>query len=51
MTPPRRNGHVRLWYWNSAGAYSVLVPRDRVAQERRNLISWGYTVWHTEVCA
>ena len=44
-------GHVRLWYWNSAGASSILIPRDRAAAERQRLISWGFTVWHTEVYA
>lgn len=39
----------RLWYWNQAGAHSLLCSPEDVEATRRRLISEGAVVWATEV--
>lgn len=43
-------GRVRLWFWNLAGAQSLLVPRDQAPIERQRLLAEGAVVYHTELC-
>jgi hypothetical protein len=47
---PRTNptGWVRLWFWNLAGAQSLMIPADRAVEQRQQLIAGGAVVWHSE---
>ena len=46
---PPEHAFTRLWFWNSAGAQSLLCPVHEANTIRRRLISEGAVVWHTEV--
>lgn len=46
MTAPTQT---RLWYWNQAGAHSILCSPEDVAATRRRLLADGAVVWSTEV--
>ena len=43
------HAYTRLWFWNSAGAQTLLCPVHEANAMRQRLISEGAVVWHTEV--
>lgn len=52
LTPPRpdpRKAQVRIWFWNNAGAQTLLCPTHEAADIRQRLLAEGAIVWHTEV--
>ena len=46
---PPEHAFTRLWYWNPAGAQTLLCPVHEANAIRLRLISEGAVVWHTEV--
>lgn len=46
---PPEHAFTRLWFWNSAGAQTLLCPVHEAADIKRRLIAEGAVVWHTEV--
>lgn len=40
---------VRIWFWNSAGAQTLLCPIHEAPQIKDRLIAEGAVVWHTYV--
>lgn len=51
MKPARLPHHAqtRIWFWNSAGAQTLVCPHHEAAEITRRLITEGAVVWHTEV--
>lgn len=43
------HAYTRLWFWNSAGAQTLLCHVHEANAMRQRLISEGAVVWHTEV--
>ena len=39
----------RIWFWNNAGAQTLLCPVHEANDIRQRLIAEGAVVWHTEV--
>jgi hypothetical protein len=46
---PPEHAFTRLWFWNNAGAQTLLCPVREAADIKRRLIAEGAVVWHTEV--
>ena len=46
---PPEHAHTRIWFWNNAGAQTLLCPAHEAADIRQRLLSEGAIVWHTEV--
>lgn len=51
VKPPKSPEHayVRLCFWNSAGAQTLVCPLREASHIRRHLIAQGSVVWHSEV--
>ena len=51
MKPARlpEHAYTRIWFWNLAGAQTLLCPVHEAADIKRRLIAEGSVVWHTEV--
>lgn len=51
VKPPKlpEHAYTRLWFWNSAGAQTLLCPVQEAPDIKRRLIAEGAIVWHTEV--
>ena len=43
------HAYTRIWFWNNAGAQTLLCPVHEANDIRRRLIGEGAVVWHTEV--
>lgn len=43
------HAYTRIWFWNLAGAQTLLCPVHEAADIRQRLLSEGAIVWHTEV--
>jgi hypothetical protein len=43
------HAYTRLWFWNNAGAQTLLCPVHEAAEIKERLLSSGAVVWHTEV--
>jgi hypothetical protein len=43
------HAYTRLWFWNNAGAQTLLCPVHEANAIRQRLIAEGAVVWHTEV--
>lgn len=48
-THPPEHAITRIWFWNHAGAQTLLCPAHEATDIRRRLISEGAVVYHTEV--
>ncbi len=46
---PPEHAYTRIWFWNLAGAQTLLCPVHEAADIRQRLLSEGAIVWHTEV--
>lgn len=46
---PPEHAQTRIWYWNQAGAQTMLCPVHEAPAIRERLIAEGAVVWHTEV--
>lgn len=51
VKPPKlpEHAYTRLWFWNNAGAQTLLCPVHEAPDIKRRLIAEGAIVWHTEV--
>jgi hypothetical protein len=51
VKPPKPPEHAftRLWFWNQAGAQTLLCPVHEATDIKQRLIAEGAVVWHTEV--
>ena len=47
--PLPEHAYTRIWFWNLAGAQTLLCPAHEAADIRQRLLSEGAIVWHTEV--
>lgn len=45
--PP--HAQTRIWYWNQAGAHTLVCSAHEARQVTKRLISENCVVWHTEV--
>lgn len=43
------HAYTRIWFWNNAGAQTLLCPIHEANDIRQRLIGEGAVVWHTEV--
>ena len=43
------HAYTRIWFWNNAGAQTLLCPVHESNDIRQRLIGEGAVVWHTEV--
>jgi hypothetical protein len=43
------HAYTRIWFWNHAGAQTLLCPVHETQDIRQRLIAEGAVVWHTEV--
>lgn len=43
------HAYTRIWFWNNAGAQTLLCPVHEAAEIKERLMSAGAVVWHTEV--
>ena len=43
------HAYTRIWFWNHAGAQTLLCPAHEAQDIRQRLIAEGAVVWHTEV--
>jgi len=47
--PTPEHAFTRIWFWNNAGAQTLLCPVHEAHEIKQRLISEGAVVWHTEV--
>jgi hypothetical protein len=43
------HAYTRIWFWNRAGAQSLLCPVHEAQDIKNRLIAQDCVVWHTEV--
>jgi hypothetical protein len=47
--PLPEHAQARIWFWNKAGAQSLLCPAREAQDIKQRLLAESAVVWHTEI--